>query len=207
MALSTIVTWNLVCKGVVGGLITGLFAMGIVLVYRSSRVINFAVANMGLPATALFGVMVGVNGWPYWPSLAIALVLGTLTGVLIELTVIRRLFKAPRVIVFVATIGVAQLMQAVTLTLPSYRSGSLEASQFPVPFTGTWQPALDIDVTASQIMVLIIVPIVTLGLWWLLGHTSFGDAVRAAATNADLARMTGINPKLVSTGVWAIAGF
>jgi ABC-type branched-subunit amino acid transport system ATPase component/ABC-type branched-subunit amino acid transport system permease subunit len=44
-------------------------------------------------------------------------------------------------------------------------------------------------------------------LWWLLGHTAFGDAVRAAATNADLARMTGINPKMVSTGVWAIAGF
>ena len=54
---------------------------------------------------------------------------------------------------------------------------------------------------------LIVVPVITVGLWWLLGHTAFGDAVRAAATNSDLARMTGINPKMVSTGVWAIAGF
>ena len=206
MALSAIVTWNLVFKGVVGGLIIGLVAMGIVLVYRSSRVINFAVGNMGVPATALFGVMVGANGWPYWPSLAIALILGTLVGVLIELAVIRRLFKAPRVIVFVATIGVAQLCEAVTLTLPDYKTGSLQ-TQFPLPFEGTWYPGLDIEVTASQILVLIVVPLVTLGLWWLLGHTAFGDAVRAAATNADLARMTGINPKMVSTGVWAIAGF
>ena len=53
MTLSTILTWNLVFKGVVGGLITGLVAMGIVLVYRSSRVINFAVGSMGVPATAL----------------------------------------------------------------------------------------------------------------------------------------------------------
>ena len=98
-----------------GGLVIALVAMGIVLVYRSSRVINFAVGNMGVPATALFAVMVGVHGWPYWPSLAIALVLGTLTGVLIELAVIRRLFKAPRVIVLVATIGVAQLCEAITL--------------------------------------------------------------------------------------------
>ena len=74
MTLSTIVTWNLLFKGVIGGLITGLVAMGIVLVYRSSRVINFAVGNMGVPATALFAVMVGANGWPYWPSLAVALV-------------------------------------------------------------------------------------------------------------------------------------
>ena len=112
MTLATFVTWNLLFKGVVGGLITGLVAMGIVLVYRSSRVINFAVGNMGVPATALFAVMVGANGWPYWVSLPIALVIGALIGALIEVTVIRRLFKAPRVIVLVATIGVAQLARA-----------------------------------------------------------------------------------------------
>ena len=206
MTFAAFVTWNLVFKGVVGGMITGLVAMGIVLVYRSSRVINFAVGNMGVPATALFAVMVGTSGWPYWLSLAIALVIGTLIGALIEVTVIRRLFKAPRVIVLVATIGVAQLCEAVTLALPEYRTGSLQ-TQFPLPFTGTWHPGLDIEVTASQVLILIIVPLIALGLWWLLGHTAFGDAVRAAATNSDLARMTGINPKMVSTGVWAIAGF
>ena len=74
-------------------------AMGIVLVYRSSRVINFAVGSIGIPAAALFAVMAGVHGWPYWPSLILSLILGTLTGVLVELAVIRRLFKSPRVIV------------------------------------------------------------------------------------------------------------
>ncbi len=206
MALATVVTWNLVFKGVIGGLITSLIAMGIVLVYRSSRVINFAVGSIGIPAAALFAVMAGVHGWPYWPSLILSLLLGTLTGVLVELAVIRRLFKSPRVIVLVATIGVAQLCEAITLALPDYRTGSLQ-SHFPVPFEGQWQPFLDIDVTASQLLVLIVVPLITVGLWWLLGHTAFGDAVRAAASNSDLARMTGINPKMVSTGVWAIAGF
>ena len=206
MTLATVVTWNLVFKGVIGGLITALVAMGIVLVYRSSRVINFAVGSIGIPATALFAVMVGVHGWPYWPSLFLALTIGTLTGVLVELAVIRRLFKSPRVIVLVATIGVAQLCEAITLSLPAYRTGSLQ-TQFPVPFSGTWYPGLDIEVTASQLLVLIVVPVITVGLWWVLGHTAFGDAVRAAASNSDLARMTGINPKMVSTGVWAIAGF
>src|SRR5262249_18369115 len=102
--------------------------------------------------------------------------------------------------------GVAQLCEAITLALPEYKTGSF-ITQFPLPFTGTWHPGLDIEVTASQIMTLVVVPLIALGLWWLLGHTAFGDAVRAAATNADLARMTGINPKMVSTGVWGIAGF
>ena len=204
--LAALFTWNLLFKGVVGGLIIALVAMGIVLVYRSSRVINFAVGNMGVPATALFAVMVGKHGWPYWPALVAALALGTLTGTIIELAVIRRLFKSPRVIVLVATIGVAELCQAVTLALPEYRTGSLQ-TEFPLPFSGTWTPFLDIDVSASQILVLIVVPLITFGLWWLLGHTAFGDAVRASATNVDLARMTGINPKFVSSAVWSIAGF
>src|SRR3954453_16235821 len=206
MTLATVVTWNLVFKGVVGGLITALVAMGIVLVYRSSRVINFAVGSIGLPAAALFAVMVGVHGWPYWPALAAPPAVGTLTGVIVELAVIRRLFKSPRVIVLVATIGVAQLCEAITLALPSYRTGSLQ-TRFPVPFEGQWNPVGDIEMTSSQLLVLIVVPVITVGLWGLLGHTAFGDSVRAAASNSDLARMTGINPKMVSTGVWAIAGF
>ncbi len=63
----------------IGGLITALVAMGIVLVYRSSRVINFAVGDLGVPATALLAVMAGKNGWPYWPALAVALLVGTLS--------------------------------------------------------------------------------------------------------------------------------
>src|SRR6478752_2934464 len=206
MTLATVVTWNLIFKGVVGGLITALIAMGIVLVYRSSRVINFAVGSIGIPATALFAVMAGVHGWPYLPSLILALILGTLTGVIVELAVIRRLFKSPRVIVLVATIGVAQLCEAITLALPNYRTGKLQ-TQFPLPFEGNWKPFLGIEVSASELLVLIVVPVITVGLWWLLGHTAFGDSVRASASNSDLARMTGINPKMVSTGVWAIAGF
>ena len=67
--------------------------MGIVLVYRSSRVINFAVGNMGVPATALFAIMAGKHGWPYWPALIGALIVGALTGTVIELAVIRRLVQ------------------------------------------------------------------------------------------------------------------
>src|SRR5262245_29033216 len=203
--LATVFTWNLVFKGVIGGMITALVAMGIVLVYRSSRVINFAVGNMGVPATALFAIMAGKHHWPFWPALIPALPVGTPTGTAIELCVIRRLFRSPRVIVLVATIGVAQLCEAVTLSLPEYKTGSLQTS-FPLPFSGEWHPFSGIEVSASQLLVLIVVPLITVGMWWLLGHTAFGDAVRASATNVDLARMTGISPKLVSTAVWSIAG-
>ena len=106
-------TSQLLFNGLVTGLVFGLLAMGIVLVYRSTRVINIAVANMGLPASVLMAIMVVVYDFPYWIALLIAMVIGTLVGAIVELTIIRRLFHAPRVILLVATIGIAQLMQAI----------------------------------------------------------------------------------------------
>ena len=118
-------------------------------------------------------------------------------------------------IVLVATIGVAELCQAVVRTLPDYRTGELQTA-YPSPMTSQWTITSfgvgpfhvhDITITGPQLLAIIVVPIITLGLWWLLGHTRFGEAVRATATNADLARLTGISPKLMSTAIWTIAGF
>ena len=204
--VASVFTWNLLVIGSVRGLVIALIAMGIVLVYRSTRVINFAVGDLGVPCAALLGVMAGAHNWPYWPALIGALALGTLAGAVVELSVVRRLFRAPRVIMLVATIGVAQLAQAVTYTLPDYKTGTLQTA-FPAPFTGEWHPGADIVLKSGQLLAIIVVPLVTLGLWWLLGHTAFGESVRASVGNPDLARLTGINPKMVSTAVWAISGF
>jgi len=202
---SAIFTSNLLFIGTVRGMIIALIAMGIVLVYRSSRVINFAVGDLGVPATALLAIMVGIHHWPYWLALPAALAVGALSGTVVELAVIRRLFKAPRVIVLVATIGVAELAQAVSRALPSYQTGTLQTT-FPSPIKGQWNIGAGVIVSGAQLLALIAVPVATLGLWWLLNHTTFGESVRASVSNADLARLTGINPKMVSTAVWTIAG-
>ena len=208
-------TNNLLFLGLVNGLTASLVAMGIVLVYRSSRVINFAVGDLGVPAAAILAVVVGKQGWPYWFGLAGALLVGTLSGAVVEIAIIRRLSKAPRVIVLVATIGIAELAQAVTHALPDYRTGDLQIS-YPSPMTAHWQIGSigygpfrihNITVTGPELLAIIVVPIITFGLWWLLGHTHFGEAVRATATNADLARLTGVSPKIVATAIWTIAGF
>src|SRR5580658_9281824 len=187
-------------------MIIALIAMGIVLVYRSSRVINFAVGDLGVPATALLAIMVGLHHWPYWIGLVAALAIGALSGTVVELAVIRRLFHAPRVIVLVATIGVAELAQAVSRALPNYATGSLQTS-FPTPISGQWNIGGGITVSGAQVLALIAVPVTTFGLWWLLSRTKFGESVRASVSNSDLARLTGINPKTVSTYVWTLAGF
>src|SRR6476620_801430 len=107
------VSQQVLFNGLVQGAIYGVLALALVLVYRTSRVINFAVGNMGLVGAGLL-VILNVNyGVPYWPALGLALVVGVVYGAVIELIVVRRLSRAPRVIVLVATIGVAQLSLAI----------------------------------------------------------------------------------------------
>jgi ABC-type branched-subunit amino acid transport system ATPase component/ABC-type branched-subunit amino acid transport system permease subunit len=194
-------TRQLAFDGLVNGLVIGLLAMGIVLVHRSTRIVNFAVANMGLIGSALFALLNLRYGVPFWIALVIALIAGAAFGAVTDLVVVRRLFTAPRVILLVATIGVAQLALVIVASYPEVDA----AERYPVWSTAKWHPA-GVEVTATQLAVLVVVPLAALALGWFLGRTVLGKTVKASADNPDLARLNGISPKAVSTVVWAIAG-
>ncbi|WP_436789974.1 ABC transporter permease subunit [Yinghuangia sp. YIM S10712] len=197
-------TTQLLFDGAVTGLVIGLLAMGIVLVNRSTRVINFAVANMGLVGSALFALLVVRYSVPYWIALVICLLAGTVFGAIIDLAVVRRLFNAPRVIVLVATIGVAQLALTIITSYPDLDDYTNDT--YPVPWSGSWSPTDDLKITGAQLAILVTVPVAAVALALFLGRTTIGRTVKAAADNPELARLNGISPKLVSTAVWAIAG-
>jgi ABC-type branched-subunit amino acid transport system ATPase component/branched-subunit amino acid ABC-type transport system permease component len=200
--LATLFTRQLIFDGVVTGMVYGLVAMGIVLIYRSTRVINFAVANMGFIGAGLFALLVAQYGVPFWIAAVLGLLAGVAYGAVLELVVIRRLFTAPRVIVLVATIGIAQLSQAILVSFPEIDA---PGARFPVPI-GAVREIADIRITGPSLSILVVVPLLAVGLGWLLNRTAIGKAVKASADNPDLARLAGISPKAVSTLVWAVAG-
>ncbi|NUU22134.1 MAG: ABC transporter, partial [Streptomycetaceae bacterium] len=197
-------TLQLLFDGAVTGLVIGLLAMCIVLVHRSTRVINFAVANMGLVGSVLFALLVARYSVPYWIALPIALAAGTAFGAIVDLAIVRRLFNAPRVIVLVATIGVAQLALTIVTAYPDLDDYTNDS--YPVPWSGTWSPVEDLQITGAQLSILVAVPIAAILLSWFLGRTVLGKTVKASADNPELARLNGISPKIVSTAVWALAG-
>ena len=196
------VTPQIAANGVVAGLVIGLLAMGIVLVYRATEVINFAAGNLGVVAATLFAVLVVKWHVPFWVALPISLVCGMIIAGVVELAVIRRLSESPRVIVLVATIGIAQLALAVSTALPSL--SNYDAS-YPAVTTASVH-LFGFDLSGAQLSILVAVPLMALGLVWFLNHTTVGKTVQASADNPDLARLSGVNPKTVSTLVWVIAG-
>jgi ABC-type branched-subunit amino acid transport system ATPase component/ABC-type branched-subunit amino acid transport system permease subunit len=193
---------QIVFDGVIQGLAVALIAVGVVLVYRATRIINFAVGNMGVIGAALLSLLVVQYSVPFWIALVIALAAGLVFGAAIEMTVIRRLRNAPRVVVLVSTIGIAGLAQVIAFKIPQPSDAS---AHYPSAFgSSTWTIA-SVSVRGADLGILILVPIAVIALIWFLDHTTIGKTVKAAASNPSLARLSSISPKLVSTMVWALA--
>ncbi len=208
-------TNDLLVGGFVYGLVIGLLSMGIILIYRSTGVINFAVGNMGLPGASLLALMSINYDFPFWGAVVLALLVGAIFGGLVELAVIRRLFQAPRVILLVATIGIAQLCIAIVNAYPDIESPSGEAARFPAAIGRRWTEVSPIPGTdifplrvfnGTDLQILILVPLLAIALSIWLNRTTVGKTVQASADNPDLAKLSGISPRNVSRMVWIIAG-
>ncbi len=192
---------QVVYDGLVQGLAIAVIAVGVVLVYRATRIINFAVGNMGVVGAVTLSLLVIQYHVPFWFGLLIALVIGLAFGAAVEMSVIRRLKNAPRVVVLVATIGVAGLAQAIAIKIPVPQDAS---AHYPSAFSGSWTLA-GVSVRGADLGVLVLVPVAVLALMWFLDRTLIGKTVKACAANPSLARLSAISPKLVSTMVWALA--
>ena len=146
---------QIVFDGIIQGLAIAVIAVGVVLIYRATRIINFAVGNMGVVGAVLLSLLVLQYGVPFWIALAIALVVGLVFGAAVEMTVIRRLKNAPRVVVLVSTIGIAGLAQAIAIEIPQPSDAS---AHFPSAINGSWTLA-GVSIRGADLGVLILVPV------------------------------------------------
>lgn len=218
LLLGAWVTRRLLFASLAQGLIFGMLAMGIVLIFRSTRVINFAVGNLGIPGAALFGLMVINYGFPFWIALVVALAIGALIGGITEVVVIKRLFERSRVVLLIATVGIADFWRAVVILGFPEIEGDQDTFPVAIPKTfesvgGTFGGFAGIGadsgfrIAGTEIQTMIVVPLTCLVLGLLIQRTLYGRAISASADNPDLSRLSGINPHVVSTVVWTLGGF
>ncbi|MGA8724048.1 MAG: ABC transporter permease [Acidimicrobiales bacterium] len=189
-------------QGAITGLGYGLLAMGLVLIYRTNRVLNFAQGQLGVVAAVFLVKCFYDFGFNYWFSLVLAVGLAAAIGALSEL-VLRRLFNRPRVLVMVATIGLSQVLFVLT-ALPFIRPKNL-FKPFPVPVHLTFHIGTYVF-TPGQVLTLIVAPIVAVALAAFVKWSRWGLNMRAMAENADSARLSGVWVRRTSTVSWTLAG-
>ncbi len=199
---------GVVLLGLVFGATTGLTSVGLILIWRANRIINFA--NLAIAGVAGAAAVRSFQQFdlPYWLTLACAPVLGLGVGAVVEVTVIRRFANAPKLVLTVATIGLAQLLGGVELLLSERVFGDvpLILAPFETPLSSFTVEIGPVILDGNDLLPLAVVPVVVGLLAWFMQRSLAGQGIRAAAENTDRARLLGIPVKRLTTLVWAVAG-
>jgi len=194
-------------EGLVSGVLYALIALGFVLIFRSSRILNFAQGIMVVFAAL---TLVGLHemGVPAWVSVAATLAVMFALAWTVERVVLRPLVGQPDIILFMATIGITLFLIGFGETIFGGENKQMITEDLGIP-TGDFvlEPfgglliLQHIDVTAVAVAGLLVA-----GLLAFLNYTRMGRAVRALGDDHQAALSVGISLQTIWVLVWFIAG-
>ena len=189
-------------SGIVFGMIYAAIALSLVLIWRGTRLLNFAQGGMAM-FTTYVAIEVIYKTHSYWAGFVVALLAGLVLGAACELTVIRPTVGKPQLNAVIVTIGLLIFLEGL--------AGILFGGQFrsfPAAFSiiGLRVSGTPIGVSRFDVFVVVAVLVTTLVLAVAFRYTAAGLRMRAAAFNATIARLSGIRVARVLTVGWALAG-
>lgn len=190
------------------GAIYALMSIALVLVWRSTRVINFAQAGQAI-FTTYIGYEVTTRSGSYWLGLAVAIIFGAILGAGIERFFLRPIFKRVNsgpiatIAPVVATLGLLGIFQSLIGFIwgVAYKSIPTPVSSDGIKISGTI-----IAFSPFDLMVLISVTISMILLTILFQKTNIGLALRASAFSPEISKLSGVRVDFVRTLGWALAG-
>ena len=203
--------FSLLMAGLATGSIYGLVALGIVLIYRSTDVLNFAQGEMALLVTFV-GWSLFVADIPYWLVFFILLALAGAMGAFVERTVIRPVEGAPVLNAVIVTLGLFVIFRGLAAFI--WAQGELPKGFPATPLGSHLKPVSEwfnhdlwgfARITQHQFWVIIITAAVMVALYLLFNHTKLGLAMRATAQNPLASRLMGINVGRMLMLGWALA--
>jgi sulfate-transporting ATPase len=191
--------FEFVVLGLCTGALYALSALGMVIVYRGSRVINFAHAAIGVAGAYAFYELHDVRHLPFVVAFVPALALTAVLGMIVQFGIMRPLQNSSPLVQILGTLGVLAVIQG-ALSLHYRQEAVAVASSLPrdgVSFAG-------INIGADRLLILLIVAVIALLLAWLYGRTPFGRATSAVAENRTNAAYLGYSPNVIAGLNWAI---
>jgi branched-chain amino acid transport system permease protein len=193
---------NLTLSGTSTGMVYAAVALALVLVWRSTRIVNFAAGGM-MMITTFIAYSVVQHGGSYWAALVLALLAGFLLGAVAERLLIRPVEGGPPLNAVIVTLGLLVFLQAVAGMIyggtPRSFSPTFDIRGFQVGGTRLlFSPA--------DVFVVVAVLVVMAALALLFRRTDLGLRLRAAAFAPEVARLLGVRVGRALTLGWALSG-
>jgi branched-chain amino acid transport system permease protein len=192
---------NLTLSGISTGAIYAAVALALVLIWRATRIVNFAQGAMLMFTTFLASVVIEA-GNPYWVGLVVALASGVALGAVVERVLVRRVESAPPLNAVIVTLGLLVLLEAAAGMI----WGNTPRS-FPAAFSiqGFEVGGTRLLFSPNDLFVVLVVLAVAGGLALLFRMTTLGLRMRAAAFAPEVARLQGVRVGRMFTIGWALA--
>jgi len=188
-----------VVSGLASGGIYASLAVAIVLIYRSTRVINFAQGEMGMFMTFVALWLID-GGWPYWAAFFATLAMAFVGGVLLERIVIRPIESAPPVTVVIVTVGLLIALNGAAFWIWGGETRSFPSafSTRPIRIGGVAFSIQDFGIIGVSLVAVFL-------LYLFFRFTKAGLALRAAALNPEASRLVGVRVGWMLALGWGFA--
>lgn len=187
--------------GLASGALIALVALGVVLVHRSSGVINFAASAFGAVGAFLFYDLRDQHGWSTWPALAVALVLGIALGALTHFA-IRFMGAASILAKLIATLGMMAAAQGAIVVFLGDDKGTPK-SILP---TSVVRITHSIPISKDRLIIIALVAVLAVVLGLVYTKTLFGLATSAVSENRRVASTSGWSPATIELINFTLAG-
>jgi branched-subunit amino acid ABC-type transport system permease component len=190
-------------NGISLGAVFALLGLGVVLIYKSSGVLNFAHGSMAMFSTYIyFEISRSLSGVPVPVATAMAVGAGALLGAGAYILVFRRMQEAGLLAKVIASLAVAGVLQGMAAFL--WRNAS--QARVPQQFPDSSLRVGGIGLGYQEIGTIALTVVAGIVLIMILRRTTFGIALRATAQNRTAAKMLGVRETRVAATSWAIGG-
>ena len=191
---------QLLVSGLAAGSLYALMALGFVLIFRTTDVVNFAHGDMAMISAFMAYTALSNWDWSYWGALGLAIVVGFGLGALANLLLRpAQLRGAPILTLLIATLGISFMMNALGGNFFGYQS-----VRIPYAISGPPVWLGELVITRHNLLIFVVAGVLAMALFALLKYTRLGTAMRAMAQNAQAAQLMGVSVRNVSFLVWGI---
>jgi branched-chain amino acid transport system permease protein len=194
---------NLALGGVSNGMIYGAVALALLMIWRSTRIVNFAQGGMLMFTTFIAWDLAQVHQVNYWAALAVAFVSGLILGGVAERVLVRPVETGPPLNAVIVTLGLLICLEALAAMI----WGTTQSHSYPpaFDFRGYTAGSKHLLFAPNDLYIVVAVSIVVVLLYLLFQRTSLGLRMRAAAFNPEVARLLGVRVGRLLTLGWALA--
>lgn len=191
---------QIIVSGLIFGCIYALVALGLVLIYKTMDIVNFAHGEMAMISTFISFIFLTRYGLPYGVSLVLALIFAGFFGFFIYLVFMKRVQSDPHLNQIVLTLGLFMIINGVAGLIWGYQS-----SPFPEAISGSSFQIGSVYMTKNDIFIIVLTFALMLLFYFLFRFSKIGLAMRAASQDVMASKLMGISVNRVFMGTWVIA--